>query len=43
MIHESDEADVPGVTVRSIPLLMSDPDATAAMVRAGLELVGIAR
>ncbi|MCW1960114.1 MAG: 2-phospho-L-lactate transferase [Mycobacterium sp.] len=41
LIHESDVADVAGVTVRSIPLLMSDPDATAAMVRAGLELAGI--
>ncbi len=41
LVHEGDEADVPGVTVKSIPLLMSDPDATAAMVRAGLELAGI--
>jgi LPPG:FO 2-phospho-L-lactate transferase len=30
--------DVPGVTVRSIPLWMSDEDATAAIVRAALEL-----
>lgn len=41
LVHEGDEADVPGVTVKAIPLLMSDPDATAAMVRAGLELAGI--
>jgi len=27
--------------VRSIPLLMTDPKATAEMVRSGLELVGI--
>jgi LPPG:FO 2-phospho-L-lactate transferase len=41
LIHETDQADVPGVTVKSVPLLMSDPDATAAMVRAGLELAGL--
>ena len=41
LVHEGDDADVPGVTVKSIPLLMSDPDATAAMVRAGLELAGL--
>ncbi len=41
LIHDSDEADVPGVKVKSIPLLMSDPDATAEMVRAGLDLAGI--
>jgi LPPG:FO 2-phospho-L-lactate transferase len=28
--------------VRSIPLLMSDPKATAEMVRAGLDLAGVA-
>ena len=31
-------ADVPGVEVRAVPLLMTDDDATAAMVRAALEL-----
>ena len=41
LVHEGDHADLPGVTVKSIPLLMSDPDATAAMVRAGLELAGL--
>jgi LPPG:FO 2-phospho-L-lactate transferase len=30
---------VPGVTVRSAPLRMTDESATAAMVRAALELV----
>jgi LPPG:FO 2-phospho-L-lactate transferase len=30
--------DVPGVTVRAVPLWMTDEDATAAMVRAALEL-----
>jgi len=41
LIHESDHADVPGVTVKAIPLLMSDPAATAEMVRAGIELAGL--
>ncbi|MCB0931298.1 MAG: 2-phospho-L-lactate transferase [Mycobacterium sp.] len=41
LVAEGDRADVPGVTVRSVPLLMSDPQATAAMVRAGLELAGV--
>lgn len=38
LIHESDAADLPGVTVKAIPLYMTDDDATAAMVRAGLEV-----
>ena len=42
LVHEGDDADVTGLTVKSIPLLMSDPQATAAMVRAGLELAGVA-
>ncbi len=42
LIHDGDRAQVPGVTVKSVPLLMSNPDATAAMVRAGLELAGVA-
>jgi LPPG:FO 2-phospho-L-lactate transferase len=33
-------ATVPGVEVRAVPLLMTDVDATAAMARAALELVG---
>jgi len=36
------KADIDGVAVRSIPLLMSDPKATAEMVSAGLELAGVA-
>jgi LPPG:FO 2-phospho-L-lactate transferase len=28
--------------VRSVPLLMTDPEATAEMVGAGLELAGVA-
>jgi LPPG:FO 2-phospho-L-lactate transferase len=42
LIHEGDEAEIEGVAVRSIPLLMSDPKATAEMVSAGLELAGVA-
>ncbi|MDT4934338.1 MAG: 2-phospho-L-lactate transferase [Pseudonocardiales bacterium] len=38
LIHDTDTADVPGVTVRAVPLMMTDDDATAAMVRAALEL-----
>ena len=41
MVSDQDYADVPGVTVKSIPLLMSDPAATAEMVRAGLDLAGV--
>ena len=39
LIHDTDAASVPGVTVRCVPLLMTDDDATAAMVRAALDLV----
>jgi len=42
LIHEGDRADVPGVTVKTIPLLMSGPAATAEMVRSGIELAGVA-
>jgi LPPG:FO 2-phospho-L-lactate transferase len=38
LIHKSDTAEVPGVEVRGVPLMMTDDDATAAMVRAALEL-----
>ncbi len=38
LIHTTDTAHVPGVDVRAVPLLMTDDDATAAMVRAALEL-----
>jgi LPPG:FO 2-phospho-L-lactate transferase len=41
LIDEGDEATVDGVEVRAIPLLMTDPKATAEMVRSGLELAGI--
>jgi len=36
LIHKSDTADVPGVDVRAVPLLMTDDEATAAMVREAL-------
>jgi LPPG:FO 2-phospho-L-lactate transferase len=38
LIHDTDTADVPGVDVRAVPLLMTDDEATAAMVRAALEV-----
>lgn len=41
LVHSTDHADVPGVAVRSVPLLMTDPDATADMARAALELAGV--
>jgi LPPG:FO 2-phospho-L-lactate transferase len=41
LVHEGDHAEIDGVTVRSIPLLMTDPTATAEMVRGGLELAGL--
>jgi LPPG:FO 2-phospho-L-lactate transferase len=39
LVAEDDTASVPGVEVRRIPLLMTDDDASSAMVRAALELV----
>ncbi|MGH8861096.1 MAG: 2-phospho-L-lactate transferase [Jatrophihabitantaceae bacterium] len=38
LVHETDRAAVPGVEVRAVPLLMTDDDATAAMVKAALEM-----
>jgi LPPG:FO 2-phospho-L-lactate transferase len=40
LIAEGDTADLPGVEVRAVPLLMSSDEASAAMVRAALELIG---
>jgi LPPG:FO 2-phospho-L-lactate transferase len=40
LVDSADTADVPGVQVRAVPLLMSDVDATAAMARAALDLAG---
>ncbi len=41
LVHDGDHADIDGVDVRSVPLLMTDPAATAEMVRAGLDLAGV--
>lgn len=41
LIHSGETADVPGVAVRSTPLIMSDVDATAEMARAAFEAAGI--
>jgi LPPG:FO 2-phospho-L-lactate transferase len=41
LVSEGETVDVPGVAVRDVPLLMSDVDATAAMVRAALDLAGV--
>ena len=41
LIDDHDHAEVPGVRVAAIPLLMTDPAATADMVRHGLELAGV--
>jgi LPPG:FO 2-phospho-L-lactate transferase len=41
LVHTGDPAEVPGVDVRAVPLLMTDVDATAAMVREALDLCGV--
>ena len=41
LVHEGDHAQIGGVKVKAVPLLMTDPEATAAMVRAGLDLAGV--
>jgi len=41
LISAGESADVPGVDVVDVPLLMSDVDATAAMARAAFELAGV--
>ena len=40
-MHEGDHAEIAGVDVRSVPLLMKDPATTAEMVRAGFDLAGV--
>ncbi|MFH5210927.1 2-phospho-L-lactate transferase [Antrihabitans sp. NCIMB 15449] len=42
LVHSTDTADIPGVEVRSVPLLMTDPRTTAEMVRAAMDLAGVA-
>jgi LPPG:FO 2-phospho-L-lactate transferase len=41
LVHSGDPADVPGVDVRTVPLLMSSPEATAAMAAAALRAAGV--
>lgn len=41
LVHTGDEAEVPGVRVRAVPLLMSDVSAAADMARAALDLAGV--
>jgi LPPG:FO 2-phospho-L-lactate transferase len=41
LVHEGDHAEIDGIEVRSVPLLMTDPAATAEMVHAGLDLAGV--
>ncbi|WP_433035933.1 2-phospho-L-lactate transferase [Actinomycetospora sp. CA-053990] len=41
LVAPGDGAEVPGVEVREVPLMMTDPDATAAMVRAAYDLAGV--
>ncbi len=41
LVHEGDHAEIEGVRVRAVPLLMTDPPTTAEMVRAGLDLAGV--
>ena len=41
LISERDHAALDGIEVRSVPLLMSNPAATAEMVRAGMDLAGV--
>ncbi len=40
LVHPGDEAEIPGVEVRGVPLLMTDVEATADMARRALELAG---
>ncbi|TWP48360.1 2-phospho-L-lactate transferase [Lentzea tibetensis] len=41
LVQTGDRADVPGVAVRAVPLLMSSVDATAEMARIALDLAGV--
>lgn len=41
LIDAGDHAEIEGVNIEAVPLLMTDPAATAEMVRAGLQLAGI--
>ncbi len=41
LVHDTDSAEVEGVRVRSVPLLMTDVDATAKMAGHALEAAGV--
>lgn len=41
LVHTGDTAEVPGVSVHRLPLLMSDVDATAEMARQAFDLAGV--
>jgi LPPG:FO 2-phospho-L-lactate transferase len=41
LVHTGDPADVPGVEVHTVPLLMTDPEATRALARAALDAAGV--
>jgi LPPG:FO 2-phospho-L-lactate transferase len=41
LVHTGDDATVPGVDVRAVPLLMSSPEATRALARAALDAAGV--
>ncbi len=41
LVDEGDTADIDGVDVRSIPLLMTSPEETAKMVRTAFEIAGV--
>lgn len=43
LVHTGDVADVPGVDVRAVPLLMTDPATTAAMAAVALDVAGVQR
>ncbi|GGF27015.1 2-phospho-L-lactate transferase [Williamsia phyllosphaerae] len=41
LVAPGDTADIPGVATRAVPLLMTEPSATAQMVRDACDLVGV--
>ena len=42
LVAPGDGADIPGIATREVPLVMSDPETTAQMVRDACDLVGVA-
>jgi LPPG:FO 2-phospho-L-lactate transferase len=41
LVHTGDRAEIPGVAVAAVPLLMSSPKATAALAQAALDAAGV--